>query len=1414
VRVTIEDDFAITEVDETFFNPSSEKVEGIYRFRTPEGATLHRFGVDREGVVMWGRVKEKAAAAAQYQANVYEGSTEDPALLEWDAPGVYRARLYPIGPGESRRVVVRYAEWLGRSGARGERRLYVYPMAADGSESSLPHIEELTARIDLAKAGATEVRVGMAGSRDGNVVVVRAQDHVPRADLSVELFDAGTKSARGYRAVHRPDLEALPPSQRAEATRLAQNEADYLLVPVRAADVPAPAGGLDLAIVVDASAATDAPALALARAATNALLAHLGKDDRAAVWAGDDALRPLLEDRAELAPVDEATRRRISATLANLERGGASDLGAMLAAAAQKLDPARRGAVVYIGDGVPTVGELGLVELSERMSKQARPTRVFALGIGDAADMGILKGLARGAFAERVGDESGAARAALRLLEQAERPVWLGTSVDLGGSVERIFPRELSAMVADESVLVVGRLLPGALPSSVLVRGPHGEQESSLAVAALDDRGDLRQRWAEGRLAQLIDEGTGRAAMVDLGSRHGIITPVTSFYVPTTNEMTAEERSELQRRRIADRSRNRGGSSKLDQTLDAEDEVAAVANADNKEGGTGTRAKGEEGSMGRPSSQRFGIAGPRSEAAAVAASPPAAALPMATAAAQPLQAKAASGADMPSPPKQVMAAAEGDFDKRGHGDGQPAAAPAPSEQREQGLAKGPAPAASAAPAGNLERQADLRDAAEFGMIGLLNAGAGGDPNAPTAPWGRDDSLAADPVSARGNQWGDQIGEAAGAGGLGLSGIGAGGGGKSDAGGLGTIGTLGHGAGTGTGQGFGSGSGRLGGAHIIKPPQVRMGATQVNGRLPPEVIQRIVRQNFGRFRLCYENGLRNNPNLQGRVSVRFEIDANGAVGQVGNAGSDLPDAGVVGCVSRAFHGLSFPPPEGGKVSVVYPVLFSPGDGAPDAGADKAKTMAMAPKVPLILKTGDVARVRIACGGAADVPLEERILLWRERLARVGGNAAAVASVYRSALAACEAPTWRARAQLLSMLLDAMPNAAGRVQLWRTMFKDLGAADYLYRGMLARVKTPADMRDLSAALGLRTVEPSVLEKALKEAKTPAERVGKLRTLVAAWPDDTQLALRLLDALEDVDDVPAARELGRKLRARADADARLRTAIGELYLRLAHKAGEGPVKQSYLAEARRAFGEIVEFAPDDPVARRRLGDLLRAHGWFAEASRQYETLARLAPDDASVALLLAAAAEGRGLLEEAVKWTEKGGAAGAPDVDQGPASTARAFAATYLAWGRLAARESGKVDEEKTLAARAARVLSGASLGSASKPRGGVRVALTWSHPEFHPTLWTDALGAPMPAPEGDVTLGIAQAVLPPRDGLKLEVRLEPDEVEHAARLGAVAMLTVAWDEGDDGARIVKMPLTFAAGGPAKITLTLAGKEVRRD
>jgi hypothetical protein len=99
-------------------------------------------------------------------------------------------------------------------------------------------------------------------------------------------------------------------------------------------------------------------------------------------------------------------------------------------------------------------------------------------------------------------------------------------------------------------------------------------------------------------------------------------------------------------------------------------------------------------------------------------------------------------------------------------------------------------------------------------------------------------------------------------------------------------------------------------------------TEINGHIPAEVIQRIVRQNFGRFRSCYESGLRDNPTLAGRVVTRFTVSREGTVTSSAHGGGDLPNATVTSCVTRAFYGLTFPEHDGGIVTVVYPLAFSP------------------------------------------------------------------------------------------------------------------------------------------------------------------------------------------------------------------------------------------------------------------------------------------------------------------------------------------------------------------------------------------------------------------------------------------------------------------------------------------------------------
>jgi hypothetical protein len=106
-------------------------------------------------------------------------------------------------------------------------------------------------------------------------------------------------------------------------------------------------------------------------------------------------------------------------------------------------------------------------------------------------------------------------------------------------------------------------------------------------------------------------------------------------------------------------------------------------------------------------------------------------------------------------------------------------------------------------------------------------------------------------------------------------------------------------------------------HMVKMIEA---GTDIQGRLPPEVIKRIIRANYPHFRACYEQGLKRDATIEGIVRVAFSIRESGDVADVRDAGSTLKDPTVVACVVKVFETLSFPEPEGGKVRVIYPIDF--------------------------------------------------------------------------------------------------------------------------------------------------------------------------------------------------------------------------------------------------------------------------------------------------------------------------------------------------------------------------------------------------------------------------------------------------------------------------------------------------------------
>lgn len=228
---------------------------------------------------------------------------------------------------------------------------------------------------------------------------------------------------------------------------------------------------------------------------------------------------------------------------------------------------------------------------------------------------------------------------------------------------------------------------------------------------------------------------------------------------------------------------------------------------------------------------------------------------------------------------------------------------------------------------HLSRAAAREQVMNRGVFAALGAPGGGMPGGASgivSPFGGLTESGLDDRNANGNMTGDTIGDAFGYGGLGATGTGWGGGGTGEGTiGLGNIGTMGHGSGTGSGQGYGSGAGRGLRGRENRGPMVRAAPPSVSGLLSPEAIRRVVLRNLGQVSHCHEQGLAQNPNLEGRVVIRFIIGGNGTVmgSQVQESTVGIPS--VAQCIANAVRRWQFPSPEGGGiVTVNYPFNLQP------------------------------------------------------------------------------------------------------------------------------------------------------------------------------------------------------------------------------------------------------------------------------------------------------------------------------------------------------------------------------------------------------------------------------------------------------------------------------------------------------------
>ena len=318
-------------------------------------------------------------------------------------------------------------------------------------------------------------------------------------------------------------------------TQADKGEDPFVLVRTEVPEVAE--SGIALALVVDTSLSVGT-SLETERAIVDAVLEGLGPKDSLVVLASDQTARAVGPDRPSA--VTPELRASIRKGLAAVHPGGASNVSAALELAADVLDgpdAAARGSgmVVYLGDGRATIGESTARDIRRRLGRRsAGVPRMGAVAVGYGADRWLLAQLVAGSgpVYESV-DRADAARVGAAIVADALEPTLRDVDLDLGPTIDRIYPREARAALAGTTVTVTGRLR-GALPSRVGFRFRRGaqlvEESRPLEVVEVPPGADVARRWASARIEEMTARGDGIGPAVALAAQAGLVTPWTGWF--------------------------------------------------------------------------------------------------------------------------------------------------------------------------------------------------------------------------------------------------------------------------------------------------------------------------------------------------------------------------------------------------------------------------------------------------------------------------------------------------------------------------------------------------------------------------------------------------------------------------------------------------------------------------------------------------------------------------------------------------------------------------------------------------------------------------------------------------------------------------------------------------------------------
>ncbi len=517
--VTIVEQVASTTLDIRLRNPTSQRLEAEVILPVPDGAAVRGFDFHGAGSEPTAQLLPKEEARRIYDEIV--ARTRDPALLEFIGFNLIRSSVFPVEP----------------NGTQAVRLSYEHVCEADGDRIDyvLPRSESLEYKVPW------EIRVSVKSKRPISTV------YSPSHSLDTTLSQGGrlveahlTQGVEVEPGPFRLSL-LLDKGEGVAATLLAYPDpkvgGGYFLLLAGVPEKPQADRQRiprEVTLVMDRSGSMNGDKLRQAREAALQIIEGLDPDESFNLIVYNESVevfstRPVLKSEENVT----AARKYLAGVL---PRGGTNIHDALLEALRQKPTKDRLPIVLFLTDGLPTIGQTSEKAIRESVAAANKYSkRIFTFGVGFDVNSPLLEAIAYRTRAVATfvlpGEDVELKVAGVfqrlsgPILAEPEVTVLDASGRPAVGRVRDLIPVQLPDVFAGDQVVLLGQYVDEN-PLRFRVAGNYQGRSRTFEFRFQLDKATTRNSfvprlWAQRKIGLLVD--AIRASGVDM--RPGSATP-------------------------------------------------------------------------------------------------------------------------------------------------------------------------------------------------------------------------------------------------------------------------------------------------------------------------------------------------------------------------------------------------------------------------------------------------------------------------------------------------------------------------------------------------------------------------------------------------------------------------------------------------------------------------------------------------------------------------------------------------------------------------------------------------------------------------------------------------------------------------------------------------------------------------